>query len=134
MTLASEEKAPLLLVPELLEHRVYHLLCQIKVCRRKGRFKGIEERCCEEGIIIQIAVQLCLSILIDTQQPAIAQHMPLQESDSISHSLQCFLISQNIVGLHHAREHQTVPGGQNLFISKRFLTLLTNRKQDSLGR
>ena len=67
MALPSKEKSTLLRVPELLQHGDGELLRQSEVSLIASRLKGIEERCGQEGIIVQIAVELRLTVLVHAE-------------------------------------------------------------------
>ena len=98
-------------------------------CSRGRRFEDIEERDTEHGVVVEIAVQLGDAVLPGVEQP-IAGPQPASNERRAAHGDSSILrLSRDPQRVGVGRDHQAVPGGEDLLVAARLDALLASREQ-----
>ena len=115
----GEETAPLG-IPEAGDRRTGEIAGLLEPAPLEGRLVQRQQRLEQEGVVLQVCVELRLAVLVGAQEAAFgvaqgAQH----ELGAAARRVKVVLASQHRAGLGQGGDHQRVPGGEALVVEAR---------------
>ena len=118
MVLSREETAPVLGIPELLHHGGGQLACFIQVGRLGGGLKGADQGRAQECVVVQVAVESTDASGHGPEETAILVRALQQECEGLLGHSEILRISQRLIGVQDAGDHQAVPAGEDLLVAQ----------------
>src|SRR6266511_2193525 len=117
MVRACQEEGTLDLIPEIGDCGGVELFGTRQEALVARRFKGIDEACHEAAMVVEIGWQLRLSIFVTVQEASVAHQMAQDELDRALGVLPDALVAEQLGGIEKGRDHQPIPGYDDLFIA-----------------
>ena len=116
--LAGIEEPAVGLVPELAHHGPRQGLGPLQQLGLVGRLEQVQQAGDQEGVVVEIAKQLGLPVLVRVQQQPLVEHPREDEIHGPGAGLPDARVAGDGVGRGHARQHQAVPGDDDLLVAK----------------
>src|SRR6185295_9249065 len=73
----------------------------------------------EEGVVVEIGVEMRASVLVGREQPAIAPQLAAHEIEGAARGVDPVLSAEDAPGVRHAADGERVPRNQDLLVATR---------------
>ena len=124
-----KESAPIMIL-KVGKHEIRQPLCSCDPASSSGRLVQRDESFDRVGVIVDIPIQVRLSMTIRVQQPAVAaRHVGQDELSRLLGSLHVAGLIEHTSANGECFDRQRVPGGQDFVVTARMHTLFSRRSK-----
>ena len=114
MLARGEEKAALGRILELLEQNVSELRGELERLERKLLLQELELRRDQEGIVVEVCIEVGPAVLVGRREAPIAPHRGADELERAPRQADPGAVAENAAGMRHATDRERVPRNEDL--------------------